>query len=163
MADNFVQLKKDDLLRIKIKDSDGNYTGEELVFDLEDVELPLIYQDVIEQTKKNKEHLQNQFVMIEKRQDVKGKKVLSKNQEDKIKALKEFYERQVEIYNMILGENGVSKLLGGRKVGWTSLADIDEIIGTQLQPYIDVDMNRIKDKIRERIGKVEKEDKEVLK
>jgi hypothetical protein len=40
MAD-FIQLKKDNILRIGIKDTKGNDTGEHLEFDLEDIELPL--------------------------------------------------------------------------------------------------------------------------
>ena len=40
MAD-FIQLKKDNILRIGIKDTEGNDTGEHLEFDLEDIEFPL--------------------------------------------------------------------------------------------------------------------------
>ena len=53
MTDNFIQLNKNDLLRLKIRTEDGKETGEELVFDLEDIELPLIYQEMIEGLKKN--------------------------------------------------------------------------------------------------------------
>ena len=83
MTDNTIQLKKSDILRLNIKDEEGNDTGEYLEFDLEDIELPLKYQDLIEKDKKNKELIRNQFIIIEKRQDVKGKKLLSKNEEDK--------------------------------------------------------------------------------
>lgn len=162
MTDNVIKLEKNDILKLRIIDGDGKPTGEYLEFDFEDIELPLIYQDVLEQTKKNKERLKNQFLIIEKRQDVKGKKFLTKNQEDKIKALNEFFKKQVEIYNMILGENGVSKLLNGRKVGWTSLPLIDEIIEKQIGPYVDIDMKRITDKVKEKY-KIQDNDKEVLK
>lgn len=161
MTDNFIQLNESSELRLKIKTSDGEYTGEELVFDLEDIELPLKYQELIEKDKKNKDWIRNQFLIIEKKQDVKGKKLLSKNEEDKIKALNEFYKREVEVYDMFLGENGVNKLLNGRKLGWTTLREIDEIIEKQISPYIDIDMKKITDKVKEKYKP--SEDKEVLK
>lgn len=162
MTDNSIQLKEQDLLRLRIKTDKGEYTGEELVFDLEDIELPLKYQEAIEQSKKNKEHIRNQFLIIDKRQDVKGKKALTKNQEDKIKALNEFFKKQEEIYNIVLGENGVKKLLNGRKIGWTSFQMIDEILEKQIKPYLDIDMKRITDKVKEKYSVVETKE-EVLK
>lgn len=164
MIDNFIQLKKDDVLRLGIKTADGKETGEFLEFDLEDIELPLKYQEVIEKDKKNKEYLRNQLFIIEKRKDVKGKKLLSKNEEDKIKALNDFFKKEVEIYNTFLGENGVQKLLNGRKIGWTSLQEIDEIIVKQISPWLDLRMDKITDKIKGKYGKknVEKKEKELL-
>ena len=63
-----------------------------------------------EKDKKNKENLRNQILIIDKRQDVKGKKLLSKNEEDKIKAVSDFFKKEIEVYNMFLGENGVEKV-----------------------------------------------------
>lgn len=148
MIDNFIQLEKDDVLRLGIKTSDGKDTGEFLEFDLEDIELPLRYQELIEKDKKNKEQIKNQLLIIDKRKDVKGKKLLSKNEEDKIKAIKEFFKKETEIYNAFLGEKGVEKLLNGRKLGWTSLQEIDNIIANQISPYLDLRMEKIADKIK---------------
>lgn len=150
MTDNFIQLNKSDVLRLGIRTIDGKETGEFLEFDLEDVELPLKIQEMQEKNKKNKEWIRNQLLIISKRQDVKGKKILSKNQEDEIKAFNEFFNREVEVYNMILGENGVQKLLNGRKLGWTSLQEIDEIINKQIKPHLDNNMEKIKNKIKEK-------------
>ena len=150
MTDNFIQLGKSDVLRLEIRTEDGKSTGEFLEFNLEDIELPLKIQEMQEKNKKNKEWIRNQLLIISKRQDVKGKKLLSKNQEDEIKALNEFFNREVEVYNMILGENGVQKLLNGRKIGWTSLQEIDEIIEKQIQPHLKVNMDNIKNKIKEK-------------
>ena len=149
---DYIQLQKDDVLRLGIRDSEGNDTGEHLEFNLSDIELPLKYQELIEKDKKNKEHLRNEMLIIDKRQDVKGKKLLSKNEEDKIKALNEFFNKEVEVYNMFLGENGVQKLLNGRKLGWTTLQEIDEIIEKQITPHIDLSMNKITDKVKEKYG-----------
>ncbi len=161
MTENFIKLNKSNTLRLGIRTEDGKDTGEYLEFDLEDVELPLKLQEMIEKDKKNKEYLRNSLIIIDKRQDVKGKKLMSKNEEDKIKAIKEFLEKERDIYNMFLGERGVEKLLNGRKLGWDSLQEIDEIIEKQILPYVDVSMNKISEKIKNKY-KMDS-DKEVLK
>lgn len=164
MTDNFIKLNKSDVLTLGIKTDDGKETGEYLEFDLEDIELPLKYQELLEKDKKNKENLKNQLLIIDKRQDVKGKKLMSKNEEDKIKALNDFFNKEIEVYNMFLGENGVQKLLNGRRLGWTSLQEIDEIISKQIAPKLDLSMNKITDKIKEKYGFIKtKEDIEVIK
>ena len=154
MADNFIQLGKSDVLRLGIRTEDGKDTGEYLEFNLEDIELPLRYQELIEKDKKNKEHLKNQMIIIEKRQDVKGKKLLSKNEEDKIRAINEFFLKEIEVYNMFLGPRGVEKLLNGRKFTWTTLEEIDEIIEKQIAPYLDKSMEKITNRIKEKYGKL---------
>ena len=150
MTDNFIQLNKSDVLRLGIRTEDGKETGEYLEFDLEDIELPLRYQELVEKDKKNKEHLRNQMLIIDKRQDVKGKKLLSKNEEDKIKALNEFFIKEIEVYNMFLGPRGVEKLLNGRKFTWTTLKEIDDIIENQITPYLDISMKNITKKVKEK-------------
>lgn len=163
MTDNIIKLNESDVLTLKIQTKDGKDTGEVLTFDLEDIELPLKYQEMLEKDKKNKENLRNQLLIIDKREDVKGKKLLSKNEEDKIRALKEFFNKEVEVYNMFLGENGVQKLLFGRKLGWTTLQEIDDIIGKQITPYINIDINRITNKVKEKYGQAVEKSKNVLK
>lgn len=154
---NEIKLSKSNVIRLKITTDTGEDTGEYLEFDLEDIELSLRYQEMIERDKKNRDWLQKEFVIINKRQDVRGKKLLSKNEEDKLKAIKKFCDEEVEIYNMFLGENGVQKLLNGRKLGWTSLQEIDEIITKQIVPYFDKTAQDIEKKIMEKY-KIEKEE-----
>lgn len=158
MTDNVIKLEKDNILRLKIETYDGKETGEHLEFDLEDIGLLLKYQEMLEQDKKNRNHLKNELFIIDKREDVKGKKLLSKNEEDKIKAISEFFKNQVEVYNMFLGENGVQKLLNGRKLGWTSLQEINNIIENQITPYLNNNMESIQQKIKEKYGKEEQSD-----
>ena len=158
MTENFIKLKKDNILRLGIKTADGKDTGEHLEFDLEDIGLLLRYQELLEKDKKNREHLRNELLIIDKRQDVKGKKLLSKNEEDKIRAINDFFKNETEVYNMFLGERGVEKLLNGRKLGWTSLQEIDEIITKQITPYLDNNMNNIAEKIKKKYGKIEQSD-----
>ena len=163
MTDNFIQLNKGNVLTLKIKTVEGKETGEFLEFDLEDIELPLKYQELLEKDKKNKENLRNQFLIIDRRQDVKGKKLFSRNEEDKIKALNEFFKKEAEIYNMFLGERGVEKLLNGRKLGWTTLDEIDKIIKEQIEPHLNLTMDSITNKIKEKYSEAVARNKEVLK
>ena len=162
MTDNVIKLNKSDVLTLKIQTSDGKDTGEYLEFDLGDIELPLKYQELIEKDKKNKEYLRNQILIIDKREDVKGKKLLSKNEEDKIRAFNEFFIKEIEVYNMLLGPRGVEKLLNGRKFTWTTLQEIDEIIEKQIVPYLDLDMKKITDKIKSKYNKSSNKNQEEI-
>lgn len=159
MEENTIKLSKNDILRLKITTDTGEDTGECLEFDLQDIGLSLKYQEMLEKDKKNKDWLQKELVTIDKRQDIKGKKLLSKNEEDKLKAICKFFNEEVEVYNMFLGDNGVQKLLNGRRLGWTSLKEIDEIIETQIVPYFEKYRISIEDSI---IKKYSNENKEVL-
>ena len=159
--ENFVQLNKSDVLRLGIRTEDGKDTGEFLEFQLDDIELPLRYQELLEKDKKNKENLKNQMLIIDKRQDVKGKKLLSKNEEDKIKAINDFFNKEVEVYNMFLGENGVQKLLNGRKLTWLAFDEIDEIIEKQIVPHLDLSMKNITEKVKEKYSQAKKKAEEI--
>ncbi|MBR1653674.1 MAG: hypothetical protein IJ690_02090 [Clostridia bacterium] len=161
MTENIIKLNKSDVLTLKIQTNEGKDTGEVLEFDLGDIELPLRYQELIEKDKKNKEYLRNQMLIIDKRQDVKGKKLLSKNEEDKIRALNEFFIKEIEVYNMFLGARGVEKLLNGRKFTWTTLQEIDEIIEKQIAPRLDVNMKNITDKVKEKYAQAVKKNEEI--
>ena len=162
MKEDFIQLSESDTLKLKIKDVNGNYTGEMLEFDLEDIELLLRYQEMIEKDKKNHEWLRNQMLIIDKRQDVKGKKLLTKNEEDKLKAVRDFFNREIECYNMFLGDRGVEKLLNGRRIGWETLEEINTIIKEQIAPKLDLKMENLTDKIKKKYSDKIK-DSEVLK
>jgi len=162
MTDNFIQLGKSGVLRFNIRTDEGVDTGEYLEFDMEDIELPLIYQEIGERLKKNQDKLKNQLLIINKRQDVKGKKLLSKNQEDEIRAVRDFVNEQVNIYNMFLGKNGVQKLLNGRKPTYEMFEYIDEIIEKQIMPHLNFNIETIKDKIKNKYKKDNEEEIEVL-
>ena len=162
MTDNVIKLNKSDVLTLKIVTEEGKETGEYLEFDLEDIELPLRYQELLEKDKKNKENLRNQMLIIDKREDVKGKKLLSKNEEDKIRALNDFFIKEIAVYNMFLGPRGVEKLLNGRKFGWETLDEIDKIIEKQIVPHLDINMKRITDKVKEKYSQAINKDKEEI-
>lgn len=160
MTDNTVQkigLKNENILKLEIVDENENGTGEFLEFDLEDIELPFKYQEIIERLKKSRQNLKNQFAIIEKKQDHKGKKLLSSNEEAKLRALNEFYREQEEIYNIFLGKNGVQKLLNGRNLRWTTLTEIDELIQNQIAPQLNVTMDDITNKIKSKYSNKKEE------
>ena len=152
MEDNYIQLKNDDTLKLKIRDTEGNDTGNYLEFNLEDIELPLRLQELNEKDKKNRIDTRNKLKILEKKQDHKGKKLLSYKQEEEIKILQEFYKKEVEIYNMFLGENGVEKLLNGRRLSWSTLDEIDEIINTAILPKLKITEQKINEKIMKKYG-----------
>ena len=158
-SDNYIQLKDNvNILRLGIKDKDGNDTGNYLEFDLEDIELPIKYQTIIEEDKKAQTSLKNKLIIIEKQQDHKGKKLLSYKEEAKIKAIQEFYNREIELYNMFLGENGVQKLLNGRKVNWTIFQEINEIIKVYILPKLEEKKINIQDQIINKYSENQKRD-----
>ena len=161
MNEKVIKLNKNNILRLAIETNEGNKTGKYLEFDLEDIELPLKYQELVDKDKKNKEFLRNQLLIIDKKQDFTKKgQFLSNNEKEKIKAINNFFNKEVEIYNMFLGENGVQKLLNGRKIGWTTLQEIDDIIGKQIQPYLETNMKDITELVKEKYGKGIVKDKE---
>lgn len=163
MKEKIIKLKKNDILKLEIETEEGIKTGEYLEFDLEDIELPLKYAELIEEDKKNKKWLRDEQLIIDKRQDVHIKgELMSKNTMDKFKALETFFKKEVEIYNGFLGENGVQKLLNGQKVGWTTLEMVDEIIEEQIVPYLDLTLKNINEKVKQKYGQAVEKQKKVL-
>lgn len=158
MTDNVIQLKNENILKFEIATEDGKKTGDFLEFDLEDIELPFKYQELLEKMKKSRINLKNQLTIIDKKQDHKGKKPLSSNEEAKLKAINGFFKEQVNIYNIFLGENGVQKLLHGRNLRWSTISEIDEIIEKQIAPKLDLTMKSIEEKIKNKYSNI-KEDK----
>ena len=146
--ENYIQLKEnEDILKLRIRDEKGKDTGEMLVFNLQDIDLPLRLQQMEEEDKKNRANLKNQFLIIDKKEDHKGKKLFSANEEAKIKAMQEFYKKEIDIYNLFLGERGVQKLLNGRELSWNTLEEIDEIIEKVILPKLQINADSIKEKI----------------
>lgn len=163
MKDNYIQLGKSNVLTLKIKTDEGEYTGEALTFNLDDPDLLLKYQDLIEADKKNWQNTRNKILIIEKQEDHKGKKLLSSNQEAKIRATSDFFKEEKRIFDMLLGDGGTDKLLNGRAFSWTTMAEIKKIIIEQIAPYLEKTMDLITEQVKQEYGDVFKDDKEVLK
>lgn len=154
--EKFIQLKKDNIVRIGIKDSEGNDTGERLEFDLEDIELPLKYQECEEKHRKNLQSLKMKLIIIDKKEDKKGKKLLSFNEEEKIKAVSEFYQEEMKALDLFLGKNGTKKLLNGRNPYYSMYEDINEMLEPVL-PILKKGFDNIEQKIKDKYKNVNNE------
>ena len=126
-----IKLKKSDkVIRIPIIDEDDNNTGEFLQFDVEDVQTVLNLQECIEQHKKNMAYLKNQEVIINKKEDHKGKKLFSSNQESMAKAIQEFYAREIKAMDLFIGEGKTELILKlmKRRPYLSMFNDIEELL-----------------------------------
>ena len=151
MAD-VIQLKKSSILKIGIKDENGVDTGEHLEFDLEDIELPLRLNECEAKHRKNLEFIKMQFLIIDKKEDKKGKFILSLKEEEKMKVLQEFYKREMEALDLFLGKNGTKKLLNGRNPYYSMYEDINEIL-EPIMPKLKLKADDIANKIKEKYSK----------
>lgn len=152
--ENELRLKNDNILRFRIVDSNGNNTGEYLEFDLEDIELPLNIMKAEIEHEKNKKWVKMKFLAIDNKQDKKGKYALSYKEEEKIKVLKEYYEKEMKALNIFLGDGAVEKLLNGRKPYYDMFDDICEEL-EPIMPIIDKNVRNINDIVREKYKQVE--------
>ena len=64
MTDNVIQLKNENILKFEIATEDGKKTGDFLEFDLEDIELPFKYQELLEKMKKSR--IKNKTIKVRK-------------------------------------------------------------------------------------------------
>lgn len=156
---DFIQLKKDNILRFGIKNQYGEDTGEVLEFDLEDMGLALRINECEAKHRKNIQNLRNTCAIIDKKEDKKGKYMLTWKEEEKWKALQEFYIKEMEALDLFLGENGCKKLLCGRKPYITMYNDISEML-EPIMPKLQLRADDIKNKI---IEKYKEKEEEVLK
>ena len=156
-----IQLKQDNLLKIGIKNAEGEDTGEIITIDLEDIKLPLRCQESEKMIKDNNKWLQAQRIMIEKRPDKKGKKLLSANEEALLKLVNEYYEKQTKAYELVLGEGAIKKILCGREIYITFFSDLEEQM-KKLKPKLNQNAVDIKEKIKSITEKYGQKDSDVM-
>ena len=156
-----IQLKQDNLFKIGIKNAEGEDTGEIITIDLEDIKLPLRCQESEKMIKDNNKWLQAQRIMIEKRPDKKGKKLLSANEEALLKLVNEYYEKQTKAYELVLGEGAIKKILCGREMYITFFMDLDKEM-EKLKPLLNKNALDIKEKIKSITEKYGKKDSDVM-
>ena len=155
-----LQIKKSDsLIRIGLKDENGKDTGEFLQFDIEAINNALNYQECVEMHKRNISALKNQFVIINKRQDHKGKKLLSANEEAQMEALEQFYKKEIEALDLFIGKGKTQVILNimGREPYFSMFDDISELL-EPIIPIIEKGFKdfktRVEEKYKENDGKV---------
>ena len=156
-----IQLKQDNLFKIGIKNAEGKDTGEIITIDLEDIKLPLRCQESEKMIKDNNRWLQAQRIMIEKRPDKKGKKLLSANEEALLKLVNEYYEKQTKAYELVLGEGAIKKILCGREMYITFFSDLEEQM-KKLRPKLNQNVVDIKTKIKSIVEKYGQKDSDVM-
>ena len=161
-TESFIQLKKDNILRSGIKDSKGNDTGKYLSFDLEDITLPLRLNDCEDMHHKNIINLRDDFIIIDKKEDKKGKKILSWKEEEKLKALEEYYRNEMKALDLFIGEGKTQMILDlmERNPYYSMYDDISEMLNPIL-PKLKMNVDSIKKQIMSKYGK--NNDSEVLK
>lgn len=141
----------EDIKRFYVYTKDGKKTGEHLDFDLEDIELIDKLDKIYNKILKNQQWIKNEMTVIDKKQDFKKKNnFMSNNEKLKYEAIKKYYNEQRNAFDMFLGENGVEKLLYGRKFEWGTLNEISEIISNQIYPQLKISMKNITDKVKEK-------------
>lgn len=162
---DYIKIKENkDIFRLGIIDEKGNIVkdekGEEvcLEFDLADIELPLRYNKCINEVNNAKRKLKNQLVIIDKKQDHRGKQLLSSNEEARVKALQQFYKEMENAMDLFLGQGGTRKYLNGRKPYWTMFEDLNEAI----EPYMDKMQLTVKDMENRIKNKYKVEESDVL-
>lgn len=160
----YINIKKRDIVRIGIKDEDGNVKldkdGHEVFieFDLEDINLIDNYSKAITMCEKAGKTLQSELVIINKKEDVKINDYITRNQKAKMDALKKYYKSIEEAMNLFLGENGFDKIFGSKRY-LTMLDDLSEMLAP-IMPLLKVNVDSIQNKI---ITKYKSHDENVLK
>lgn len=152
--ENYIKVEKKDVFKLGIADENGNpkldENGKELYleFDLADVELPLKLNKCEHLIKKAQRDLKNKVIVINKKQDKKGKMLLSSNEEEKVKALKEYYDSMEEAMDLFIGKGGTKKVFGNRRY-WEMYEDLSEMLKPFL-PKMRLDIDSMTDRIKEK-------------
>ena len=138
--ENDIQLrvkKSDSVLKFKLLDEDGNDTGEYLQFDVEDMGSAF--------------YIKNQLYIINKKEDHKGKKLLSANEEAVNRAWNEFFRREMEALDLFIGKGKTQVILNimGREPYMSMFEDITELIDPII-PVLEKAYSDFKNKIEEK-------------
>ena len=117
----YIELEqRKDVLQLGFKDEKGNIVkdnkGNEVYieFDLGDINLPLNYNRCINEIEQARKKLKAQFIIIDKKQDHKGKQLLSSNEYLKAKAIKQFYKDMEIAMDLLLGQGVNRKFINGK-------------------------------------------------
>lgn len=161
----YINQKERNTVKIGIKDDKGNVKldkdGHEVFieFDLEDINLVDNYSKAISMCEKAGTDLKTQIAVINKRKDDKQiNSVITKNEKDRMDALKKYYKTIEDAMNLFLGENGFTKIFGNKRY-LTMLDDLSDML-EPIMPLLKVNIESIQNKI---ISKYKTRDEDVLK
>ena len=150
--DNYIKVNKKDIFRLGILDENGNpkvdENGKELCleFDLADIELPLKLNKCELMIRNAQNKLKDRIVIINKKEDKKGKMLLSSNEEERIRALKEYYDSMEKAIDLFIGEGGTKKVFGNRRY-WEMYEDLSEMLKPFL-PKLKLSISDMTDRIK---------------
>ena len=132
-------------------------TGEYIEIDIEDLELPKRADACNKKHQENLRELNNQRVIINKKQDHKEKgELYSDNEKALIKAMQDFYAKEEEALDEFIGEGATRKLLAGRKPYLSMFEDINEYMG-QIAPILKEHQENLIERIKSKYGKQEED------
>lgn len=157
--DGYIQINKRNTLKIGIKNVDGQIKKDEngnelyLEFDLEDIELPLKYNKCEFLVRKAKQDLKFDLMIINKHKDVTGKYLLSKNNEDKIKAFNRYYRTMESAMDLFIGKGGVNKIFGETRY-YEMYDDLSKMLEPIL-PKLNNCLKNINEKVKEKYKNVQ--------
>jgi hypothetical protein len=135
VMENSIKIEEKNVLRFNVKNSQGEDTGLILKFDLQDIELPLRINNMKKIHEKNKSILKQEFEIINKKENKKGKDFLDWKTEEKIKATRKFYDNDMKALDMLIGQGMTKKILIA--IDRFPYYDMfDDIIGA-LEPVLD--------------------------
>jgi len=155
--EDFIQLKPSNIKRFGIRTADGVDTGEYIEIDIEDLELPKRADICNKKHQENARELNNQRIIINKKQDHKDKnEIYSDNEKALIKAMQEFYAKEEEALDEFIGEGATRKLLAGRRPYLSMFEDINEYM-EQIAPVLKEHQESLIEKIKSKYGKEEED------
>lgn len=148
----YLQLEKNNVVKARIRDIEGNDTDCVLEFDIEDIEMPLKVSKCEFEHKKNIQWLRNQFVIINKKQD-KNEGYLTRNERLKLNAFNEFYKKEMDNMDLIIGEGKTKEILKAmkRKPYYSMYDDINKLLEPilpRLQQTTDDIIKKIEEKYK---------------
>lgn len=160
-----IKLKDEGVVKVPIVNSKGEETGDEIVFDLEDLRLPF------KLNKCKMEHEANYKLAMEKLDKIENAE-LEESVEDgsiatqkellALEVMEEFFEKEMKTLDYFLGEGGTKKLLGGRRPYLTMFDDIEEML-EPIYPLLDKSYEKSVDKIKNKYSELKFKNEKLLK
>lgn len=151
----YIQLKQNGVKRFGIRTADGKDTGKYIEIDIEDLEFPERAEKCTKKHLQNITELNNQKIIINKRQDHKNKgELYSDNEKALIKAIQEFYRKEEEALDEFIGEGATRIFLNGRKPYISMFEDINEYM-KQIVPTLQKSQNDLIERIKNKYSKEE--------
>lgn len=151
--EDFIQIKEENVIRVKVKDKDNKDTGVVITFDLQDVSLPLKFNKMEALHRKNLSILRQKGVALDKQEDKKGKFLLSWKAEKKSEILEEHYKKEMEALDLLIGEGTTQKILNalGRNCYYNMFDDIVDSL-TPILDKMENEADKLIKKVEEKYG-----------